>query len=97
MMNYFGDWPVVWVNVHYRGSDVVFYTSICNDNWEVRVIRSIDNGVVENAHMILDITSLGMEGEPVWIRIYKSLSQRKFFIEGRKGGEEFIILVFHVN
>jgi len=75
----------------------VDHNSIYNDNWEVRVIRSIDNNVVENTHMILDITSLGMEGEPVWIRIYKSLSQRKFFIEERKGGEEFIILVFHVN
>jgi len=64
-MNCFSDWPVVWVNVRYRGSDIVSYTSVCNDNWEVRVIKSINNGVIKNAYMIINIVSLGMEGEPV--------------------------------
>ena len=63
----------------------------------VRVIRSISNGIVKNAHVIFDVASSGMEEESVWIRIYKSLSWRKFFIEEGKCGEEFVTLVFHVD
>jgi len=97
MVNHFGDWPIVWVDVQYWGSNVISYTSIQNNNQGVGIIKSIDSDVVEIIYMILDIIILGMEGELIWVKIYKSLSWRKLFIERRKSGEKFVILIIHIN
>ena len=32
MVNHFGDWPVVWVDVQYWGSNIISYTSIWDNN-----------------------------------------------------------------
>ena len=93
----FGDWPVVWVDVQYWSSNIISYTSVWNNNQGVEIVRSINSDVVEITYMIFDIMSSDMEGEPIWVEIYKSLSWRKLFIKRRKNKEDFITLIVHIN
>ena len=73
MVNHFNDWPVMQVDVWYWGNNVIFYTSIWNDNQEVGIVRSVDSNVVEITYMILNIMSSDMKEESIWVGIYKSL------------------------
>jgi len=85
------------VDVQYWDSNIISYTSVQNNSQGVWIVKSIDSNVVEIMYIILNIMSLGMKGELVWVGIYKSLFQRKLFIKRRKSREEFVILIIHIN
>ena len=85
------------VDVQYWDSNIISYTSVQNNSQGVGIVKSIDSDIVEIMYMILNIMSLGMKEELVWVGIYKSLFQRKLSIERKKSREEFVILIIYIN
>jgi len=47
--------------------------------------------------VLLDIRKMRMKRKTIWKNINKMISWFKFFIEKRKEGEKFVILIVHIN